>query len=271
MSAAPHAGPPRRTFWRAFLRLYALGLLGVATLPLVAIPLLQARGLPPEAPSLPVLAALAMVQPSLLLAAAVAIGIRLAPAVGLRSYLAEGVALRELLARLRRAAPLAAGLGVACALLLAAADALVFRPLLPDFFAKVERMQTVGPAGLGGLLVGVLYGGITEELLMRWGLMTLLVWVGWRVLQRRRGVPSRGVLWMAIALAAVTFAAGHLPAAAAIEPLSAAQVARIGLLNALPGMLFGWLYARHALEAAMLAHASVHVGFLAVGLASTLD
>lgn len=270
MSAAPQPGPPRRTLWRPFLRLYALGLLGVATLPLVAIPLLQARGLPPEAPSLPVLAALAMVQPSLLLAAAVAIGVRLAPVVGLRSYLAEGIALRELPARLRGTAPLAAGLGVACALLLAATDALVFRPLLPDFFAKVERMQAGGPAGIGGLLVGVLYGGITEELLMRWGLMTLLVWLGWRGLQHRSGEPSRGVLWTAIGLAAVVFAAGHLPAAAAVEPLSAAQVARIGLLNALPALLFGWLYARHALETAMLAHASVHVGIFAVHLASTV-
>jgi membrane protease YdiL (CAAX protease family) len=32
-------------------------------------------------------------------------------------------------------------------------------------------------------------------------------------------------------------------------------------LNAIGGIVFGWLYWRRSLEAAMVAHASAHVGF----------
>lgn len=35
----------------------------------------------------------------------------------------------------------------------------------------------------------LLYGGITEELLPRWGLLTLLVCAAWRLLKARRNVP----------------------------------------------------------------------------------
>ncbi len=61
------------------------------------------------------------------------------------------------------------------------------------------------------LLVAVFYGGITEEIFMRWGLMTLLVWSGWRFLQKSSGQPSSGVVWAAIVVSAVIFGAGHLP------------------------------------------------------------
>jgi hypothetical protein len=57
------------------------------------------------------------------------------------------------------------------------------------------------------------------------------------------------------------FAAGHLPAAGAIAPLTADVVLRILLLNAVAGFVFGWLYWKASLEAAMLAHATVHVVF----------
>ena len=39
------------------------------------------------------------------------------------------------------------------------------------------------------------------------------------------------------------------------------RVLRVVSLNALAGLFFGWLFWRYHLEAAMLAHASAHVGF----------
>ena len=42
------------------------------------------------------------------------------------------------------------------------------------------------PASAMPLVVKLLYGGITEELMVRWGVMTLLLWLGWRLLQRGR-------------------------------------------------------------------------------------
>jgi membrane protease YdiL (CAAX protease family) len=44
-------------------------------------------------------------------------------------------------------------------------------------------------------------------------------------------------------------------------------VARTVLLNAVVGVLFGWLYWRRSLEAAMVAHAAFHLPLVALSLA----
>jgi len=73
------------------------------------------------------------------------------------------------------------------------------------------------------------------------------------------------VLWTANAVAALLFAAGHLPALlASVEP-SAIWIARTLVLNTAAGIVYGWLYLRHQLEAAMAAHALTHVGLWLLG------
>jgi membrane protease YdiL (CAAX protease family) len=115
------------------------------------------------------------------------------------------------------------------------------------------------------LLARMLYGGLTEELLLRWGLMTALVWLTWRFLQHRRGAPRAGYVWLAIVVSALLFGAGHLPAASAlIGKLDGGIVAFVVGANAVFGMLFGYLFWRFGLEAAMIAHAMAHlVNYLA--------
>ena len=110
------------------------------------------------------------------------------------------------------------------------------------------------------LVAKLLYGGITEEIMMRWGLMTVLVWLLWRVLQKRAGPPKAWLGFTAIVVAALLFGVGHLPLAIGmgVEP-SGPVVMYIIAGNAVPGMLFGWLYWRWGLESAILAHALAHV------------
>ncbi|MCP2936766.1 CPBP family glutamic-type intramembrane protease, partial [Salmonella enterica subsp. enterica serovar Typhimurium] len=66
--------------------------------------------------------------------------------------------------------------------------------------------------------------------------------------------------WIAIAVAALIFAVAHLPilylAAGELPP---SLVGAIVAGNAFPGMVFGWLFWRHGLEAAMMAHAGAHL------------
>lgn len=107
----------------------------------------------------------------------------------------------------------------------------------------------------------MLYGGITEELLMRWGLVTLLAWLGWRVVQKGRSLPRASLMWGAIAIVAIIFGIGHLGATALIWPLTPFIIARTVVLNSIGGLAFGWLYWRHSLEAAMAAHAMAHLVF----------
>ena len=107
--------------------------------------------------------------------------------------------------------------------------------------------------------LGSFYGGIAEEVLLRLFLMTLLVWVVWKVCRRRRAKPSPWVYWAAILVAAIVFGAGHLPAVAAVWPLTSIVVARTLVLNAAAGIAFGLLYWRWGLEHAMLAHFSADI------------
>jgi membrane protease YdiL (CAAX protease family) len=115
------------------------------------------------------------------------------------------------------------------------------------------------------IVARVLHGGISEELLLRWGLMTALTWLAWRFLQQRRGPVRAGVVWLAIAVSAIIFAAGHLPAASVLlGSLDVAVVVFVIGVNTALGLLFGYLFWRHGLESAMIAHALAHaVSFLA--------
>lgn len=233
-----------RILW---LRLSLLGLAGVASLAL--LPVERAVSVPL---SVPTLRLLAMVQPGLLVLAFTALGMWVAPKVALDAPLVrawiERRPLGPVMARQVRPALFA---GVATAGILIAYEA---------FFAD---MLQASRGTLGGLEVPlatrILYGGISEELISRWGLMSLFVWIFWRLAAPGDAVPA-WCFWLGAAAAALLFAAGHLPMlyASVGEPSPGLLAAVIGA-NALPGLMFGWLFWRRGLEAAMLAHASAHM------------
>jgi len=110
----------------------------------------------------------------------------------------------------------------------------------------------------------LLYGGITEELLLRWGLMTLLAWGSWRILQKHRTHPPARCFHAAILLSAVIFGAGHLPVAFFVvsEP-NIALVTFVILANAAFGVIAGYLFWKRGLESAIVAHMITHGVLLA--------
>jgi membrane protease YdiL (CAAX protease family) len=258
-------------FWKKFAPLFAAGAAGlVALVPTVSTLMeKQLERLPgAQRISLPAVTALSMIQPTLLLAGAVAVGALLAPRLGLRSHLvAKTVTDKLLLPALRADLPVAA-LGGAISFVAVAALDLAFRPFVAE---AVKTMgQSISHLTVSGVLGALLYGGITEELLLRWGLMTLLVWIGWRLVQRRQGLPRPAIMWSAIGLSALIFGAAHLPATALLVPLTPLIVVRALLLNGIAGMIFGWLYWRRSLEAGMIAHATFHVCATLITLAGLL-
>ena len=96
---------------------------------------------------------------------------------------------------------------------------------------------------------------------MRWGVMTLLLWLLWRLGQRGRGVPAPGLIAVAVVLCALLFALGHLPAAQALAGALTLEVVAFVLVGHTAfGLVAGGLYARYGLEAAMVAHVLGHLG-----------
>jgi membrane protease YdiL (CAAX protease family) len=255
--------PPSTRFGKTFLVLFALGLPGI--LSLIPIIMTQLDALPPElaAMPMPALVALSLLNPMILLALGVAIGGALAHRVGLRSLVADKVRHGTAVwPDLRPHIPLAFVAGIIFLLVTIGLDWMI------DPFANAEFIAEMPEEGdiFARLLLGVLYGGIVEELMLRWGFMTLLVWIGWRLFQRGEGLPSPAIVWTAIILAALLFGLGHLPALAGLVVLTPILVIRTVLLNALGGLIFGWLFWRYNLETAMVSHAAFHIGLFVVNL-----
>jgi len=152
-------------------------------------------------------------------------------------------------------------LGVLGSIPVIALDSLVFMPKLMaelgDKAASINK-EALQPAAWKGLLASF-YGGINEEVLLRLGLMSVLVWLGRFISKTEDGRPTLAVLWIANILAAVLFGLGHLPATAALFPITPLVVMRAIVLNGFVGVVAGYLYYKYGLEAAMISHFSADI------------
>ncbi|MCA0991445.1 CPBP family intramembrane glutamic endopeptidase [Pseudalkalibacillus hwajinpoensis] len=153
----------------------------------------------------------------------------------------------------RRGAGLAILFGLLTGFMIIAGDAALFSKFLPE-------LETNPPAfSLSGLLGGVFYGGVVEEVMMRLFGMTLIIFL---ISKLRKGKnPSNKSYWLAIILTSLLFAVGHLPANALIfGELSFLVTTRAILLNGIGGMFFGYLYWKHGFWFSVLSHMMAHVG-----------
>lgn len=243
--------------WKAFAVLLAAGLLGVVAILPFMMELLErsifGRVAASDVP-MPAILALALLQNGVLLAVTILIGLILSERIGLRMPLIQAWT-RGTRASVAQAIVLPALLaGAAVGATLVAIEAVVFLRHLPPAMHPLYAIPL-----WKRLLAGVLYGGITEELLMRLFLVSLVAWVCGRWWRTPGGLPTSGAFWTAILLVAVLFGLGHLPATSAITPLTTMVVMRALVLNGIAGIAFGYLYWKHGLEAAMLGHMSAHL------------
>jgi hypothetical protein len=139
-----------------------------------------------------------------------------------------------------------------------ALDSGVFAPLLIEDLKQsglnASQAPIPTPPAWQGFLASF-YGGITEEILLRLFVLSLLAWIGRFVNRTPEGRPGPGALWTANVLAAILFGLGHLPVTiAAGLPLDALVITRAIVLNGLGGIVFGWFYWTFGLESAMISH-----------------
>lgn len=239
--------------WRLGVALWLIGFPGVLALGWW----LFQSGLPVPQPGVTasMIAAGSVLQNSLLLALAVFAGTRLAVRIGLQapvlSAVLAGKPAGEGIRTGIRAAMVGGLLGV---IVLWGSSALL------AVGAEARHEPNLPP-----LIVRVLYGGLTEEILLRWGLMTVVAWLIWRQSSNEAGLLSPRIAWTAIAISAVVFAAAHLPAANAMYgSLSMPRVVYVMAGNTAFGLLAGYLFWRRGLEAAIVAHVLAHLGFAAL-------
>ncbi len=254
------AGIDMRSKTRLFVILWLAGMAGVGSFLLVDLAALIAH-LPLPAGTAPLqmtpaMKLLSLLQPAVLLTLAVFIGVMLAAKVGLSSPLAEAAASGgKMLAALKpQIVPgLLGGLSGSVAIVFIGWLTKPFLP--PEVVTRSAAFAKFFP-----LPTRLFYGGLTEELLLRWGLMTLLVWALWRLLQKGQGQPKPAYVLSAILLSSLVFGLGHLPMAFLLFPqATTALICYVIVANSFFGLLAGYLYWRKGLESAMIAHMLAHV------------
>jgi hypothetical protein len=210
----------------------------------------------PELPPPALFKIISVIQPAVLTTLAAAVGVWLSTKVGLHSPAAEAAANGDpFFAKLRpQILPgVIAGLATGVTLV---ASWIVAKPFLsPEFVERAQEFNKFLPH-----ITRFLYGGFTEELLLRWGLMTFLVWATWRLFQKGEGAPRSGYFVGAIVVSAVVFGMGHLPIASMLAgSLTMPLVVYVITANSIFGIVAGFLYWKKGLEAAMIAHISAHL------------
>lgn len=247
--AVPPSVVQRRWNWRIFWTLEVAGVLAVvAVLPYALT--LQGPMLNQHPPRIPwaVLVPLQILQNAILIGGFIALGMWLAPKVGLGTPLLVAWATGEPVAPgLLRTLPISAIWGVVTAILVIFLDTKIFAPHLPHV------AEAANPAAWKGFLASF-YGGIDEEIFLRFGVMTILVLVLGKIFRTVEHRPNGAAFWLANIIAAVLFGLCHLPATAMLMPLTKMVVLRAVLLNGIPGVVFGILYWKRGLESAMISH-----------------
>lgn len=134
--------------------------------------------------------------------------------------------------------------------------------ILPDLlifgnYSEIVRDSYAVKPTVSYMLAAVIYGGVIEEVMLRLFMMSLLAFLLQKLFRKESG--TTGVLIAANVIAAMLFAAAHLPATAMLMELTPMILFRCFLLNGGFGLVFGWLYRKYGLRYAMLAHAGCHV------------
>ncbi len=147
-------------------------------------------------------------------------------------------------------------ISAACGALLSL-DAWTFAAWIPQL---KESYAAAGSFDAVTWFASILYGGVIEEVMTRLFLMSLLSLIGWKLFFRKEAAVPASVLIAANVLAALAFAAGHLPATApTFGELTPLIILRCFLMNGAAGLVFGRFYRKYGIQYAMLAHALLHI------------
>jgi hypothetical protein len=178
-----------------------------------------------------------------------AVGAFLTPRIGFRAYLADASITKNIFwIVLKRQFLYGAPIGLV--------GAIVAYFIAPDFISYLTMVP----------FLTRLFGGVFEEVIMRWGLLTIIVWILWRIVQHGIGIPRELLIYSCIFLSQILFAFAHTPALINFGINNPAWSIFTIFIVSLP---WGWLFWKQGLESAFIAHASFHA-FVALFVAVKL-
>lgn len=178
--------------------------------------------------------------------------------LGILGYiLADAVGLIKPFKWRKQSILLGIGIGSAVGILLAL-DPFTFGKFIPELSNTVAK-ECLTPLYLA---TGIFYGGVVEEIMLRLFMMSLIAYILWKVFAKgatKENIPT-WVFVVANIVAALLFAAGHIPATISLfGELTPLLLIRCFLLNGLGGIGFGYVYRKEGIYYSMVAHAFAHI------------
>jgi len=248
-----HPSPATGYPWKLFWLLLVACILGIAA----ALPYIYAlfgnmiaRGGSLPMP-LPILVTVQLMQSAIVFGAIISLGILLARKVGIEAPVLRGWLYRsgEKFPDSWLRLPLLWGFVIGVLMFLM--YYFVFLPLIPEWPVQAEAALPIWKRFLV-----CFYGAINIELLMRFFLLSLFLWLLKKITRGASLRPDAGIFWTANIIVALLYGAGHLPAAKSLMPLTPIVLTAVLLPTGLAALTFGYLTWKRGIEAAMLAHFS---------------
>lgn len=187
-----------------------------------------------------------LIQPLLLGIIAIYFGHRYASKVKLRSILTEKIENRLPVNNytLKDSVPFIVSSAVIVALFELSFD-FIFQNWLPEIFQPQFSVPTIAQT-----MSSLFYSGVAQEMLLRWGVMTAIIYV----LSTKGKRITEMHYYIGIVFTAVLYAFSQYNNIFGYVDLSFVLILRILLLSGLAGILYGWIYKTFHFEAAVLSH-----------------
>ncbi len=235
------------------LALFLIGVAGVLTLLTVNIPMDSVPTEILEKISPQVLKYLILINPSIFLLIAVIVGTVLYDRVGLSVPTISSVLNIEQ-SQIRFIEQIKYGIiyGLLSGILIIIIG-VVFKSVIPQEFIDIENKMKVTTIARFG------YGGLTEEILMRFGFMSFIIWIVSKIFKNL----NSATYWIGIIIASLIFAIGHFPIVFnVVESPTFSLLTYVLIGNSVAGVFFGWLYWKKGLEAAFIGHIFAHIAMI---------
>ena len=235
--------------WKLFLILFGASIIAS----LLVLP--YALALSPALASVftPVVLIAQLIQSIILFAIAILVGLTLYKRVGFKMPILEGwLEGKEVGNYLKSILGISVGLGVLGGILI-----ILFSFLFTSASSVLQGAELSVPLWKGFL--ASFYGGIGEEILFRLFVMTVIVWIFYKIKKTPEGKPTAIGISLAIIITAILFGIGHLPITGSIIAITPMVIARAIVLNGIGAIIFGWLYWKKGLESAMISHFSADI------------
>ncbi|WP_368653647.1 CPBP family glutamic-type intramembrane protease [Ornithinibacillus sp. 4-3] len=122
-----------------------------------------------------------------------------------------------------------------------------YKPLLGKAFYKIEKHRNSI-----GIVNRILYASVVEELIFRWGIMSLLLWA-------TQSFLTEGIsVWISIVVSSLIFTLAHYQGSS-VAGKSFTLYSYIFIGNMLVGIICGWQFYNNGILAAILVHMCFHL------------